>query len=270
VVTPSFNQGKFLEQTILSVLDQDYPNLQYIVMDGGSTDRSLEIISKYADRLDFWVSGPDDGQADAIAKGFQRCNGEILAWLNSDDVYLPGAITSVVEAFRKDGQTDLIYGDVQIIDEDGNHLGQRRLTPMDRYDFLGSGDCLAQPATFWTRRIYDQVGGIDAGFYFQMDLDFYIRAADAGRIKHVRDYFAKIRMHPEGKMAKADEIRKSDLELIRERYIHERGLGRLRYSKKFLLPRMFLRHALQGELFYAMNKTWRRILDRDLFRGSRS
>ena len=103
-----------------------------------------------------------------------------------------------------------------------------------------------------------------------MDLDCYIRVADAGKIKHVREYFAKVRMQPEGKMTKADDVRKSDLVLLRERYIHERGLGRFRYSKRFLLPRMFLRYAIQGELLYAGKKTWRRVLDRDLFSDSRS
>ena len=270
IVTPSLNQVAFIEQAITSVLDQDYPNLEYIIIDGGSTDGSVEIIRKYADRLVYWVSEPDSGHADAINKGFAKSSGEIIAWLNSDDVYLPGAITSAVQAFQKHGYPDLIYGDAYAIDEHGNPLGERRLTPMDRFDFLGNGNCLAQPATFWTRRIYDQVGGIDTNYYFQLDLDFYIKVVDAGKIKHVRGYFAKVRMQPEGKMTKADDVRKSDLVLLRDRYIHERGLGRLRYSKKFLLPRMFLRYALQGELLYAWKKTWRRVLDRDLFRDSRS
>lgn len=269
IVTPSLDQAQFLEQTISSVLSQDYPNLEYIVIDGGSTDGSVDIIQKYADRLHYWVSEPDRGHADAINKGFAKSSGEIIAWLNSDDVYLPGAISSAVKAFQKHGNADLIYGDVYVIDEDGNPLGERRLTTMDRYDFLGSGDCLAQPATFWTRRIYDEVGGIDTGYYFQLDLDFYIKVADAGKIKHVRDYFAKIRMQPEGKMTKADDVRKSDLVLLRQRYIHERGLGRLRYSKRFLLPRMFLRYAIQGDILYAGRKAGQRILDRDLFRESR-
>lgn len=270
IVTPSLNQAQFLEQTISSVLSQDYRNLEYIIIDGGSTDGSVDIIQKFADRLSYWVSEPDSGHADAINKGFARSSGEIIAWLNSDDVYLPGAVTSAVEAFQKHPSADLIYGDVYIIDEHDNPLGERRLTPMDRFDFLGNGNCLAQPATFWTRKIYDQVGGIDTKYYFQLDLDFYIKVADAGKIKHIRNHFAKMRMQPEGKMTKADDVRKSDLVLLRERYIHERGLGRLRYSKRFLLPRMFLRYAIQGDLLFASKKTWRRIRDRDLFRDSRS
>ena len=117
IVTPSFNQGRFLERTILSVLNQNYPNLEYIVMDGGSTDESVEIIKKYENYLAYWISEKDNGQSDAIKKGFQKSTGEILAWLNSDDIYLSGALRGVAGFFRDGKGTEVVYGNRYIIDE---------------------------------------------------------------------------------------------------------------------------------------------------------
>ena len=259
VVTPSFNQGHFLETTIRSVLDQDYQNLEYIVIDGGSTDGSVDIIRKYAPRLAYWVSEPDQGQADAIAKGFRRSTGEILAYLNSDDVYLSGTITQVVAAFQRHPPYDLIYGDVWIVNEQDQVIGERRLTHMDDHDFLGQGNCLAQPATFWTRQIYDEVGGIDPSLYFQMDLDFYIRVARAGRMRHLRRHLAKVRMHAEGKMVKADDIRRGELALLQQRYVPEGQLSLWRYAKPWLRSRQLVRCVLQGDFSYASAKILRRL-----------
>ena len=264
VVTPSFNQGKFLEETIQSVLNQDYPNLEYIIIDGRSTDNSVDIIRKYAHRLSYWVSEPDDGQADAIGKGFLRSTGAIMAWLNSDDMYLPGAVSTAVAALQRYPKVDLIYGDVFIIDEHGAELGERLLTPLDRYDFLGHGNCLAQPATFWRRSVYNLVGGINTSYYYQMDLDLYVRIAAAGRIKHLRRHFAKIRMHPEGKMVKAEDVRQADLAQLQQQYVTATGLRRLLYSRRFLLPRLFLRYAMQGDLLYAGRKVWQGLRSRKL------
>ncbi len=120
IVTPSFNQAAFLEETIQSVLSQDYPNLEYIIIDGGSTDGSVEIIKKYADKLAYWVSEKDTGQADAINKGLIRVTGEIVAWLNSDDIYLPGTIRAAVEALQAHPDCGLVYGDVLSVDAKGS------------------------------------------------------------------------------------------------------------------------------------------------------
>ena len=122
IITPSYNQGQFLEQTILSILSQDYPNLEYIIMDGGSSDNSVEIIRKHEDNLTYWVSEPDKGQSDAINKGFQRATGDILTWLNSDDYYLPGTLHTVAEYFTQHPDVECIYGDLQVVASNGDLL----------------------------------------------------------------------------------------------------------------------------------------------------
>lgn len=271
IVTASYNQAQFIEETLRSVRDQDYPEIEHLVIDGASTDGTVDILRRYEGTYNMrWISEPDRGHADALCKGFRQAQGEILAWLNSDDLYLPGAVATSVETFQEHPETDLVYGDVMIIDGPGREYGVRRLTRMDRYDFLGQGNCLAQPATFWTRRIYDHVGGIDARYYFQMDLEFFIRVAQAGRLRHIRSVLAKIRMHPDGKMLKADHIRREELRVLQARYVPARGIERLWYRHEFLLTRLFVRFLLQGDLGYAGRKVWRRMRDGDLFRESRA
>lgn len=124
IITPSYNQAHFLEETIQSVISQDYGNLEYIIVDGGSTDGSVEIIQQYANRIDWWVSEPDRGQTDAINKGFDKANGEILAWLNSDDTYIPGAISEAVAYLTNHPDLGMVYGDTNIINAEGNILGK--------------------------------------------------------------------------------------------------------------------------------------------------
>ena len=124
ILTPSYNQGRFLEQTIQSVLSQDFPDMEYIIVDGGSTDDSVEIIKRYANRLAWWVSETDQGQTDAINKGFAHASGEIFAWLNSDDTYQPGAITQAVESLLAHPEASLVYGDANLIDEHGRLMGR--------------------------------------------------------------------------------------------------------------------------------------------------
>ena len=131
IVTPSYNQSQFLERTILSVLNQNYPNLEYLIIDGGSTDGSVEIIRKYEKYLAYWVSEKDNGQADAINRGFQKSTGKILAWLNSDDIYLPGTLLKVSETFNKNPEVDLIFSNIFFIDEYDNRINELRFTKFD-------------------------------------------------------------------------------------------------------------------------------------------
>jgi glycosyltransferase involved in cell wall biosynthesis len=205
VVTPSFNQASFLEETIRSVLEQDYPAIEYIIMDGGSTDGSLEIIQRYADRLAGWVSEPDRGQTDAINKGFARAQGDILAWLNSDDTYLPGAVSEAVAYLQTHPQAGMVYGDANLVDESGTVLGRFPAAQTD-YRRLRRGYVhIPQQAAFFRTSLWRQVGPLDPTFYFAMDYDLWVRLAKLALLHYQPRLWANFRLHGGGKSVVADE-----------------------------------------------------------------
>lgn len=203
IVTPSYNQGQFLERTILSVLNQNYPNLEYIIIDGGSSDNSVEIIKKYEKYLGYWVSEKDDGQADALKKGFAIASGDILAWLNSDDFYLDNTFKKVANVF-KTSDADVVYGDEYLIDKDDAIIGERRQFPFPKS--LGSafliygGFGIYQPASFWSRKLYRKVGGINPSYNFAMDTDLFIRfALEKPHFEYLKGHVVCFRFHDSSK-----------------------------------------------------------------------
>ncbi len=190
----------FLEQTIQSVLDQNYPNLEYIIIDGGSQDNSVEIIKKYQRYLAYWVSEKDGGQTDAIEKGFALATGDYLAWLNSDDTYLPGSLFTVSEAVTKLNNIDVIYGDYIITDSDGKLLLRKREIPFHFDIMLYGVNFIGQPAAFFSRRIWSKVGKLRRDLIYYMDLEFWLRIAqNGGKFKHIRRFLATYRYHNKSK-----------------------------------------------------------------------
>jgi len=215
VVTPSYNQGQVLERTILSVLNQGYPNLEYIIMDGGSNDGSVEIIRRYERHLARWVSEKDGGQGDAIRRGFRLCTGRILAYLNSDDVYLPDTLRRVGRLFRDRPGVDVVYGNKYLTDEDDRVVGERRFTPyvrsISRLGFLYGGFGISQPTSFWTGDIYRKVGGIDPTFVHCMDTDLFVRFAVYGAgFQFVREYLAGGRIHQGSKTSRLRHVARQE------------------------------------------------------------
>jgi len=195
IVIPSLNQGRFLRETIESVLKQTYPRIEYLVVDGGSTDESVSVLRSYGDRVR-WTSEPDRGQADAINKGFARSTGEIRAYLNSDDVLLPMAVERVVQHLQAHPACDLVYGRARYIDERGVVTGMYETT---EYSFgrLMRQNCICQPAAFWRSRIGDLVGPFDNDLVYALDYDYWLRIdRSGGRIEHVADVLAAWRVHP--------------------------------------------------------------------------
>jgi len=204
VITPSFNQAPYLEQTILSVLNQDYPNIEYLVIDGGSTDGSLEIIQQYADRLAWWVSEPDQGQTDAINKGFSHARGDILAWLNSDDTYLPGAISQAVDYLRDHPEAGMVYGDANLIGSDGKIIG-RFPARQTNFRLLRRGYVhIPQQSAFFRSSLWKQVGPLDPSFFFAMDYDLWVRLARISELHYNPSLWANFRLHGSGKSVVAD------------------------------------------------------------------
>jgi glycosyltransferase involved in cell wall biosynthesis len=175
VVTPSYNQGRFIAATIESVLGQDYPNLEYIIVDGASTDDTANVVARYADRLTF-ISEPDRGQSDAINKGFRRARGEIVAWLNSDDLFLPGAIDVAVRALREHPEAGAVYGEGYQIDEHGAVISRFAATrPFNLWRLLNLSDYVLQQTVFFRREVFDEVGWIDESLYYGMDWEILMR-----------------------------------------------------------------------------------------------
>ena len=205
IVTPSYNQGRFLEETIQSVISQDYPRLEYLIIDGGSTDQSLEIIQRYQDSLAWWVSEPDQGQTDAINKGFARAQGDILAWLNSDDTYLDGAVAEAVDYLTSHPETGMVYGDANLVDETGRIIGRFPARQTD-YRRLRRGYVhIPQQAAFFRGELWRQVGPLDPSFYFAMDYDLWVRLAKVSSLQYQPKLWANFRLHGSGKSVASDD-----------------------------------------------------------------
>ncbi len=205
IVTPSFNQGQFLERTIQSVLEQNYPNIQYIIIDGASTDNSLEIIHRYQSRIDYWISKPDHGQTDAINKGFAMAKGEILAWINSDDTYQPGAVLQAVESLVNHPEVAGVYADADFIDEKERKIGKFPSAQTD-YARLRRGYVHIPQQTFFFRRsFWEKVAPLDITFNFAMDYDLWVRLAKLAPLIYLPGRnWANFRLHSNSKTILAD------------------------------------------------------------------
>jgi len=199
IITPSFNQGRFLERTINSVLNQEYENLEYIVVDGGSTDDSLEIIKKYEGNLKKWISEPDLGQADAINKGFGLATGQILAWLNSDDEYRPGAISQAVEFLQAHPETGMVYSRAYYIDEGGQIVAEYPAAPTDYGGLRRGRTTIPQQTMFFRSILWRMVGPLDPTFYYAMDYDLWVRIAEVSPIAFHSNHWAHFRLQSSSK-----------------------------------------------------------------------
>ena len=206
IVTPSFNQARYIDATIRSVLDQDYPAIEYIIVDGGSADGSVDIIQSHADRLAWWVSEKDNGQTDALNKGFARAKGEILAWINSDDTYQPGALAAAAKYLQENPQIGLVYADANFIDQNGQQIGRFPAAQTD-YQRLRQGYVhIPQQSAFFRADLWRQVGPLDPDFYFAMDYDLWVRLAKIAPLAYLPGQtWANFRLHSGGKTYLADD-----------------------------------------------------------------
>ena len=221
VITPSYNQAQYLEQTIESVLSQDYPNLEYIVIDGGSADGSAEIIRRYGPRLAYWVSELDKGQTDAINKGLRRATGEILAYLNSDDYYLPGALQAVAEHFRSEPQCDLVHGRCRFVDQAGTKIGEQFgnietfCEILDLWGVWWQRRQFVQPEVFWTRRVTEKIGPLRDDLHYVMDYNYWMRILKAGgKVGHLDREVACFRRTPEQKSTHSARVSEELLKVV--------------------------------------------------------
>lgn len=229
VITPSYNQGKFIEQTIQSVLGQDYGNIEYLVIDGGSTDNTLSIVRKYEKRLT-WVSEPDNGQTDAINKGFSRAKGDILCWLNSDDTYEPGAISRAVAYFLEHPDVMMVYGEGNEIDVNGGLI--KRFPATQQYDLwklIHVWDYILQPTTFFRKNIFREIELPDTSLNWCMDWDLWIRIGCRFKVAYINFVFANSRVYSETKTDSGGLKRLAEITSVMRKY------GRRKYPLGYFL-----------------------------------
>jgi glycosyltransferase involved in cell wall biosynthesis len=206
IITPSYNQAGYLEETIRSVLGQTYPNIEYILIDGGSTDGSLDVIKKYAGKLAYWESIKDKGQTDAINKGFARATGGIIAWLNSDDTLEPQAVAEAVAFLKDHPEVGLVYGDANYIDEKGRVIGRFPAAQTDLPKLRRGYVHIPQQASFFRKSLWDQVGPLDDSFFFAMDYDLWTRLAAVSELRYLPGrVWANFRLHADAKTIAADD-----------------------------------------------------------------
>lgn len=243
IVTPSFNQAAYLEQTIMSVLNQDYPNIEYIVIDGGSTDSSVDIIKKFQDKLAYWISEADNGQSCAINKGFEHATGQIFNWLNSDDLLMPSAVRIAVHYLMENPDIGMVYGDRITVDEGGNFLS---LTQVPSYNagVFRHHLRIPQETTFFRSELWSQVDGVDEELKFCIDYDLFVKLSKITKFYHIPFVLGAYRKHPLSKtviyshtlkMAGKEEISK----VYRKHYLKDRSKLKVKFCKKLNNVRLY-------------------------------
>ncbi len=232
IVTPSFNQGEFVEQTIRSVMEQDYSDVEHIVVDGGSTDRTLSVLSRYPHLK--WKSEKDTGQSNAINKGFQRSTGQILAWINSDDYYETNIFRVLVEYFESHPDCMFLYGDITYVGKDGTFLKRTSGDVMNYENLVRSPDIVRQPSCFWRRALLDEIGGIDESLHIVMDFDFFLRAAKHYKFHYLSKNLSFYRSYAENKTGTARIRQTYEIYKI----FRKRGIGLNPVRVRYLLVKL--------------------------------
>ena len=242
VVTPSYNQAPYIEDTIRSVLDQNYPHLDYLVMDGGSNDGTVDILRRYEGKLR-WVSEKDRGQSDAINKGFARTKGDILAWMNSDDIYAPGALHAAAECFAKNPDVDVVYGDASFIDANGKRVCPcAQIEPYNWKRLLYYSDFIVQPAAFFRRSAFEAVGGVDVDLHWTMDYDLWLRLGRQFKFYYLPQELGHFRWLGSNKTGVGGRHRMAEVEKVTRR----QGVNGLPALFRLEMVRLNIQEALQA------------------------
>jgi glycosyltransferase involved in cell wall biosynthesis len=257
IITPSFNQAAFLDQTIRSVLEQDYPNLEYIVIDGGSTDDSVDVIRRYENHLAYWESEPDRGQPHALNKGLDKANGDIVAYLNSDDLYLPGALLAAGDHFRRNPDTQWIAGGVLMFGEAETFTDpqwwQLPWGPRDAAACIFKNYEAPQPGMFWRRSLFERLGGFDESMRYCFDHEFYARVMLAGhRCDPIERPLAAYRFHGSSKTVAEGKHFRAEFAMVRDRYVDRVPARRAKQE-----ARIAARRDVRTRIFGAFNKAIR-------------
>lgn len=231
IIIPSYNQVDYIEETILSVINQDYPYLQIIVIDGGSTDGTIDILKKYENFFDFWISEKDNGQSNAINKGFKKADGDIVTWLCSDDTYLNDSLKTVGDFFMKNSKIDFLYGNVISIDENSNIINKIRNLPFSKLGFFCVVASIPQPASFYRKKLLDKCGLLNEQLHFFMDYDLFSRMLIAGaKFKSIKNLLATYRYHNKSKTVNSQKDINNHIRIRNQ--VLRKYIKKLKYSSK--------------------------------------
>jgi hypothetical protein len=249
IVTPSFNQGHFIERTLYSVIAQNYPALEYVVQDGGSSDETVEILRRYEGSLHHWASEPDRGQADAVNRGFAHTTGEIMAYLNSDDLLMPGSLATVARYFSAHPDVDAVYSHRIIVDEDDQQVGSWLLPKHDSEE-LALVDFVPQETLFWRRSAWEAAGGqLDASMNFAIDWDLLLRMRDSGaKMVRLPRFLGAFRVHDSQKTQTLVDLSLNETDALRRR-VHGRGMS---HDEAFLRVRPYMRRHVPHHLWHSL------------------
>ena len=271
IVTPSYNQGLFLQRTVESILSQNYPNLEYFIVDGGSTDNSVDIIREYEGKIDWWVSENDDGQSEAINKGFSKATGELLCWVNSDDVLLPYALERVARAYKEKFDVDIITGNIIYIDR-SDLIVRCIKVPRMRWFFYRFGvGYFAAPAVFFKKELFEKVGKLDVNLHLSMDIDVWHKfRLEEVNIFHVKEYLGGFRVHAHSKTGdfrqkEPKAFENPETTFIRTQYIPHVSKRTIKIFRViFKLWQVFNLNYLRSrlDLYRWKEKTWQEIFAR--------
>lgn len=230
IVIPSYNQGAFIERTIRSIVEQKYPDLELILMDGGSTDGTMAVVEKYRQHFSHIQSGKDGGQSAAIRAGFERATGDYVSWLNSDDTYNPGALLAVGDYLIKNPQVRFVYGDVNYIDAEDQIIAHKPsakfVLGIMKYAFL----TVPQMSAFWQRSLYEAVGGVDKNLRFCMDYDLFVRMATVSAPRNIPVTVGNFRLHPASKTKNLDDVRAAEDKIVQTRYCAVKPANALQFK----------------------------------------
>lgn len=256
IITPTLNRAKFLEENILSVKNQDYPYLEHIIIDGGSTDGTVELLKRYENQYNMkWISEKDKGIIDALNKGFRIAKGDIFCWLDSDDTYLPGTIKKIVEVFQKYPEVDLVFGDVLITNGKKQIIDYIKFTDFSLETLIYEGGCINPAAAFWRRELYNKLGGIDKKYLWCPDFNFFVKAgASKARFYHIRDFLAYYSHHPEQILSK-DYLKDAKIREHKEivqRHVNNFAEDNIKWKKRKILIKRTLKYLKQGDIWYVL------------------
>ena len=259
VITPSYNQAEFLERTIVSILNQGYPNLEYIVIDGGSTDGSVDVIKRYANQLAYWVSEPDRGQSHAINKGLQRATGDWVCWQNSDDIFYPLALTRMSHSVQQAPTLDLVIGDINLIDENDGLIRPQCYVKPTYGALVAEGMVLTNQAAFWRRSLHEEIGFLDENLHYGFDYEWFLRLLKhTNRSHHIPKKLGALRYHDQTKTSLNQALFSSEYAVILE------GRFQPTYIKNLYKLRRLLLTLLNGQVGYVFNGLKTRLISKIL------